>query len=117
MSALSATGEEHVESELGDILEVALGGRVVDGDERLIEEAEERVAVILVVVSAAASGSDGRSVGLTASNQLAKSLTIGRMCCRRWASSTPSRRPSFCAFSSSPYIAPMKAPPSAASTG
>ena len=44
VSAFSAAGEEHVESELGDILEVALGGRVVDGDERIIDEAEERLA-------------------------------------------------------------------------
>jgi len=33
--ALGAAGEEHVEAQLGDVLELALGGRVDDGDDRL----------------------------------------------------------------------------------
>ena len=40
--ALGAAGEEHVEAELGDVLEQALGGRVVDRDARGVDEAEER---------------------------------------------------------------------------
>ena len=31
MRSFGAAGEEHVESELGDVLELALGGRVIDG--------------------------------------------------------------------------------------
>ena len=49
VSALGAAGEEHVESQLGHVLELALGGRVVDGDERVVDEAEQRVSMILVV--------------------------------------------------------------------
>jgi hypothetical protein len=44
VGALGAAGEEHVEAELGDVLELALGGRVVDGDVGVVDEAEERVA-------------------------------------------------------------------------
>src|SRR5690606_22452461 len=33
VSAFSAAGAEHVEAELGDVLELALGGGVVDGDQ------------------------------------------------------------------------------------
>jgi Tetratricopeptide repeat len=48
--ALGASGEEHVESELGDVLELALGGRVVDGNVGVVDESEERVAVSPVVL-------------------------------------------------------------------
>ena len=48
--ALGAAGEEHVEAELGDILKLPLGGRVVDGDHGVVDESEERVAAVLVVV-------------------------------------------------------------------
>ena len=43
--ALGAAGEENVEPELGDVLELALGGGVVDRDVGVINEAKERVAV------------------------------------------------------------------------
>jgi hypothetical protein len=49
VSTFGAAGEEHVEVELGDVLELALGGRVVERYERVVDESEERVAVILVV--------------------------------------------------------------------
>jgi hypothetical protein len=38
VGALGAAGEEHVEAELGDGLELALGGRVVDRDVGIVEE-------------------------------------------------------------------------------
>jgi hypothetical protein len=49
VSAFGASGEEHVEAELGDVLKLALRGRVVDGHEWVVDESEERRAVILVV--------------------------------------------------------------------
>jgi hypothetical protein len=50
VSAFSTAGEEHVESELGDVLELSFSWRVVDGYQWIIHEAEERFAVIDVVV-------------------------------------------------------------------
>jgi hypothetical protein len=50
MCALGAAGEEHVEPELCDVLELALGGRVVDRDRGVVDEAIERVAVTIVVL-------------------------------------------------------------------
>src|SRR5690606_26118589 len=41
MRALGAAGEEHVEAELGDVLELVLGGGVVDRDVGIVDEAEE----------------------------------------------------------------------------
>ena len=41
--ALGAAGEEHVEAQLGDVLKLALGGRVVDGHFCVVDEAEERL--------------------------------------------------------------------------
>src|SRR5688572_24514635 len=49
VSAFRAAGEEHVEAELGDVLELAFSGRVIDRDERIVDETEERVVVVLVV--------------------------------------------------------------------
>lgn len=49
LSAFGAAGEEHDELKLRDVLELALSGRIVDGYERIIDEAEERGSVILVV--------------------------------------------------------------------
>jgi hypothetical protein len=37
-----AAGKEHVETKLGDVLRLALGGRVVDGDGGVVDEASER---------------------------------------------------------------------------
>ena len=47
--AFCAAGEEHVQAELGDVLEFSLGGRVVNGHEWVVDEAKERYAVILIV--------------------------------------------------------------------
>ena len=47
--SLSAASEEHVESELGDVLKLPLRWRVVDRDQRIVDEAEERLAVIPVI--------------------------------------------------------------------
>jgi hypothetical protein len=49
VSTFCAAGEEHLEAELGDVLNLALRGPVVDGHERVVEESKERRAVILVV--------------------------------------------------------------------
>ena len=49
--AFGAAGEEHVETQLRDVLEFALGGRVVNGDHGVVDEAEERVAVVLLVAN------------------------------------------------------------------
>ena len=49
MRALGAAGEKHVEAELGDGLELALRGRVINGDVGVVEKAEQRGAVTLVV--------------------------------------------------------------------
>jgi hypothetical protein len=49
VGALGAAREEHVEAQLGDIVELALGGGVVDRHGRVLDEAEEGVAVIPVV--------------------------------------------------------------------
>lgn len=48
---LGASSEEHVEAELGDLLELAFGGSVVDRELRIVDEAEECVAVIVVVAN------------------------------------------------------------------
>ncbi len=50
MRPFGAAGEEHVETELGDVLELALGRRVVYWDEGIVDEAKERSLVIEVVV-------------------------------------------------------------------
>lgn len=50
VSAFGAAGKEHVEPEFGDILKVTLSWRVIDRDQRIVDEAEERLAVIDVVV-------------------------------------------------------------------
>src|SRR5687768_16592642 len=39
--AFGAPREEHVEAQLGDVLELAFGGRVVDGDGGVIDESEQ----------------------------------------------------------------------------
>lgn len=44
-----SAAEEHVEAKLGDVLELALSRRVVERHERIVDESEERVAVILIV--------------------------------------------------------------------
>ena len=49
VGALGAAGEEHIEAQLGDVLKLALGGGVVDGDVGVVDEAEEGLAVALVV--------------------------------------------------------------------
>ncbi len=49
--ALRASRKEHVEAQLGDVLELALGRRVVDGDLGVVDETEEGVAVIVVVAN------------------------------------------------------------------
>ena len=36
--AFGAAGEEHVEVQLSDVLELSLGGRVVDGDDGVVEK-------------------------------------------------------------------------------
>ena len=56
--SVGAAGEQHVEAELGDVLELALGGGVVDRDVGVIDEAEQRVAVELVVADG-----DGEGLG------------------------------------------------------
>ena len=43
-----AAGKEHVETKLGDVLKLALGGRVVDGDGGVVDEASERGPVVAV---------------------------------------------------------------------
>jgi len=48
VGTLCAAGEEHVEAELGDVMKLALRRRVVDRRDRIFDETEERVAVILV---------------------------------------------------------------------
>ena len=50
VGALCAASEEHVEPQLGDVLKLALSGGVVDGDVGVVDEAEERLAVALVVI-------------------------------------------------------------------
>jgi hypothetical protein len=49
MGTLGTASEEHVEPELREVLELALGGRVVDGHLRVVDEASQRVPVISVV--------------------------------------------------------------------
>jgi hypothetical protein len=51
VSAFSAARKQHVQAHLGDVLELALGGRIVDGGLGVIEEPEERVAVVDVVAN------------------------------------------------------------------
>lgn len=79
VSALGAAGEEHVETELRDVLKLALGRRVVDRDLGVVDEAEEGVAVIVVVANRRRQRLGGRSVGATAWRHRAKSSAVGRM--------------------------------------
>lgn len=51
MGAFGAACEEHVHAELNHVLELALGGRVVDGDLGIVDEAEERGMVVVVVAN------------------------------------------------------------------
>jgi hypothetical protein len=50
--AFGAGGDEHPGAQPGDVLELALGGRIVDWEDGGVDEAEERVAVVLVAVEA-----------------------------------------------------------------
>ncbi len=116
--ALGAAGEEHVEAQLGDVLELALGGRVVDGDVGVVDEAEEGVAVALVVADRRPSAArTGAASARRQSHHRLSCSAIGRMRRRRCSTSASPTRPSFCAASSSTYIAERKAPPSAARAG
>jgi hypothetical protein len=45
-AALRAAREEHGEAQLGEVLELAFGRRVVDRDHGIVDEAEEGVAVV-----------------------------------------------------------------------
>jgi len=117
VSAFGAAGEEHVKAELSDVLELALGGRVVDGHERIVDEAEERSAVVLVVgnpgrlrLGREKRGFDRVEPALEVENDWTDVLLS-------MITESVTAEPRFCAFSSSPYMAPRNAPPSAASTG
>src|SRR5438876_999681 len=46
MCTFGAPGEEHVESELREVLKLALGRRVVDWHSRVVDEPSERVPVV-----------------------------------------------------------------------
>src|SRR6185312_13629015 len=50
-------------SELGDVLELALGGRVVDGHQRIVDEAEEGSLVVEVVVDRRRQRLGGKECG------------------------------------------------------
>jgi hypothetical protein len=72
-------GEEHGEAELRDVLEFALGRRIVDRNLRVIDETEECVVMIVVVANRRHQRLGRRSVGATALRHFAKSFMSGRI--------------------------------------
>ncbi len=54
VGAFRAASEEHVEPELREVLELALGGRVVDRHLRVVDESEESFAMISIVANCCA---------------------------------------------------------------
>ena len=71
--AFGASGEEHVQSELGDVLELALGRRIVDRDVGVVDEAKERGAVIFVIPNSHRQrfgGQEGRSDGAPSESEV-----------------------------------------------
>ena len=70
--AFGAAREEHVEPQLREVLELALGGRVVDWDLRVVDESEECFAMISIVSNCGAQRIRGQEHGRGGSEPLLK---------------------------------------------